>query len=156
MKVYVAGKWSDSESVSKIISELKSMGIEITFDWPTYKNEMNEDEKHVGDYEVVNDKQVEQALKCRSVLGNDADLDVQGVLNANVVIAVMNDPHYAYRGTFTEIGIALGSKKEIIIINENETAYCMTNCFYWHPTIQHVKSFESIRERLSDLKLWYE
>lgn len=155
MKVYVAGKWSDSKNVATVISELEKMGIEITFNWPKFKDKLSEEEKSVGEYENISDERVKRAKKCVKSLGRDADLDIQGVLDSNLVIAVMNDPHYAYRGTFTEIGAALGSKKEIYIINENDESDAMTNCFYWHPSIKHFRNFDSMRDGLHSLKLWY-
>lgn len=155
MKVYVAGKWSDSKNVAKIISELEMMGVEITFNWPEYKELMSNDEQSVGEYENISVERISMAKKCVASLGRDAVLDIQGVLNSDIVIAIMNDPNYAYRGTFTEIGAALGSKKQVYIINKNDDSNSMTNCFYWHPDINHFKNFDSLRETLNSLQLWY-
>ena len=38
MKIYVAGKWTDKERVSKIMRILEKHGHEITFDWTVSEN----------------------------------------------------------------------------------------------------------------------
>ena len=55
----------------------------------------------------------------------------------------MFDKDYAYRGTFTELGCAIGRNKTIIIVCPGkDDYYCQTNCFYHHPLINHVESVE--------------
>ena len=91
--------------------------------------------------------------------------DVQGVLNADTILVFMTDPKYPYRGTCTEIGVAMGSNKRIIIICDgicikrdigpsdktdqrmddsfeyNFSHFCMQNVFFWDHRIEHVASF---------------
>lgn len=72
----------------------------------------------------------------------------------------MNDEKYAYRGTFTELGCALGLEKPINIMCNgkvtyvNETSctfshYCMKNVFFWHKDIVHV---DNIQDAVIELK----
>ena len=93
MSIYLAGKWSDKEDISKKMTQLIDMGYEITHDWT--KNESISREP--------------------SELSKFAELDINGVLSADYMIVVMTDTKYAYRGTFTEIGCAIGSGKKILI-----------------------------------------
>jgi hypothetical protein len=113
-KVYIAGKYTDP-FISECMEIIKSKGHEITHDWV----------KKLG------------SLPCDAAIN-----DIIGVKRCDILIAIMDDPDYAYRGTFTEIGAALALEKRIIIVNPNDRSYCKENCFYEHPIIEHVKTFK--------------
>lgn len=113
MKVYVAGKWSNKDRLVQLMDRLRGLGIEITHDW-------TKNEKTTGSPEQ---------------LGNFAKLDTNGVKNADLMIAVLDDPSYPYRGTFTELGVALGCGTRIFIYCPDDEFYCVSNCFFHHPDI---------------------
>lgn len=73
--------------------------------------------------------------------------DVDGVMNADVFVAVFQDPNYAYRGTFTELGIALGSKKKIYILDliKEEDSKVKQNVFFYDEQITHVRSVDELK-----------
>ena len=158
MKIYVAGKWSDSENISKAIDTIEhNMNNEITFNWTKFKKEqLNDEQISIGNYDNFSDKQITLAKKSTKELGRDSVLDIKGVIEAELVIAIMNDPEYAYRGTFTEIGAALSTNKHIFVFNKNKSSKCMTNCFYWHPRIIHFSSWESLKNAIEHLSWWYD
>lgn len=116
-----------------------------------------------------------------SAQAQDAYLDIKEVLESDVLVAIMDDPEYAYRGTFSEIGCALGANKPIIIFcpgivtgvisnNEKDSSKadepskfdktqrvnyshkCMTNVFYHHPSIRHVKTWDKVFDCLTQLQ----
>lgn len=127
LKVYVAGKFNDSK-LPQYINEIRNMdNVILTYDWT----------QNLG---------INQSDAAKN--------DINGVLNADVLIAVMEDPNYEYRGTFTELGCALGLDKTVIIVSgvegvqdsSNITTKCSTNCFYWHPSILHVSNFEKAKK----------
>lgn len=63
----------------------------------------------------------------------EARADVNGVKNADALIVFMNDPNYAYRGTWTEVGIALGSAKSkwiYFVTDENFKKECKNVFFH--------------------------
>jgi len=118
MKFYIGGMWNDKPHIQQCIAALRSMGHILTHDWTTYEADPT------------------------NKLANCAVRDIDGVRQADVVIAIMNDSKYAYRGTFTELGCALALNKHIIIVCGHQDAYCRTNCFFHHPDIAHVDTFE--------------
>ncbi len=98
MRLYVAGKWSDKEAIRAFMTRLREAGHVITEDWT----------QHAGN-EPGKPKEP-------SLLRDDAEKDLAGIYSADAIIAVMSDPQYAYRGTFFELGLALGFSKHVIII----------------------------------------
>jgi nucleoside 2-deoxyribosyltransferase len=143
-KIYVAGMWSDREYLQTKMNELKTLGYQITSNWPSFENRL------------VNP---DDFSECSAQ-------DVQGVLDADTILVFMTDPKYPYRGTCTEIGVAIGSGKRIIIICDgictkrdagpsnksdqrmddsfeyNFSHYCMQNVFFWDLRIEHVSSYD--------------
>lgn len=134
MKIYLAGKWSDKINMRKMMMELEEIGHTITHNWTNN----------------------ETPTRSPQELAYFAKLDIDGVINADYVIAYMDDPKYAYRGTFTEIGCAIGCKKRIIIVspdydltNKDEQPYYSTNCFFHHTQIEHVNSWKLCKSMLA-------
>ena len=109
------------------MSYAKLMGHTITHDWTTN----------------------ETPSRTPEILGNFAKLDIDGVVNADCLIAIMDDPEYMYRGTFTEIGAAIAIGKKIYVYCPNDNAKCLTNCFIYHPAIIRV---DNVTVFLSELK----
>lgn len=89
MKIYLAGRFPMKAELKKLGEELEKSGIEITMDW------WNFEQKNA--LERSSDESAEVGFK-----------ELMGVINADAVVAIVDDPSYAYRGTLTEIGIAMG------------------------------------------------
>jgi nucleoside 2-deoxyribosyltransferase len=117
--IYVAGKWTDKDTIKKYMLELESMGHTITHDWTTFE------------FETKNTKP------------QMAFADIEGVKKADMVVILMTDPEYAYRGSFTELGAALALNKKIYLVSdaENARANYKTNVFFHHPLINHIESW---------------
>ena len=149
MSVYVAGKWGDSEKISKKIRELEKLGISITLNWTKCKEEnCNKEQQLIADDTLYNepfDNKELNPVKHRKELQRDAEEEINAVRDANYIIAIMDDPEYTYRGTFTEVGASLGLNKTVFIYNPNEQSRCMTNCFYWHKNCRHYKDWEELK-----------
>lgn len=130
--IYIAGKWSQKEEIRKIMSEITSLGYKITHDW-TYNETLTNSSKEMEKY---------------------AELDINGVKNADIVLAIMTDVEYAYRGTFTELGCAIGLNKDIFIYcpqhNSEDKSYCKTNCFYHHSSISHFSNWNDVIDNLKN------
>ena len=133
-KVYIAGKWSEKEKLQEKMKDLKDLGFEITHDWTTFEADPN------------------------NSLQSMANHDVDGVINADMYIGIFDDEKYPYRGTFTELGVALATKKrrpeyKIYAVCpsyfEDKKAYCLTNCFFSASGIEYVASWEEMLRRLS-------
>lgn len=136
--IYLAGGWKFRHNIKKVIPKFEEAGIKVISTWIKRENGVN----------------------TPKMLANDALLDIEEVLEADITVAIMDDDSYAYRGTFTEIGCALGQGKRVIIvcpgtatkigdIEYEYSHYCMTNVFYWHPLVTQVKTVEEAIEKLT-------
>lgn len=143
-KIYVAGSWAQRAYLQVKMNELRKLNYVVTSDWPTFETKLD----NPDDY-----------AEC-------SRLDIDGVVNADTVLAFMTDSIYPYRGTYTEIGCAIGSGRRIILIcdgictkkNRNDqkksdermsdnfeftfSHTCMNNVFFWDPRIEHVATFD--------------
>jgi nucleoside 2-deoxyribosyltransferase len=126
MKIYVAGKWDNKNQILQKMIELEKMGHNITHKWPTVEV-------------VQGERDAEMALH-----------DVNGVKESELLLVLMDDAEYVYRGTFTEIGVALGLNIKTWIVCPHENAYCKTNIFFHHPNIVHFQSWDDAVNSLDD------
>lgn len=123
--VYLAGKFRDPR-IPLYVEELRKIpGISVTHDWTLEK-----------------DKPQREA----------AIFDMDGVVQCDIFVAVMDDLKYDYRGTFTELGGALALGKPILLVKGCDEQYARTNCFFLHPSIFHVTSFDAVLRILSHPK----
>lgn len=130
VKIYLAGRFANKDKFRELGNKLELKGHEITCKWwdieQTYAPNRSLDEsKDVGRNEL------------------------NGVINADIIIVIVDDANYPYRGTLTEVGIAMGylvaNNKEInkhiyIICNENLTN---KNCGFLcvpHITLANIMS----------------
>ncbi len=138
LKAYVAGAYTDQDTVQAVQAALSSNGFHITKDWTTKGGNLNH-------------KQIMFEDQSQTVLANDAAEDVKGVENAEFVVFVFNNPHYPYRGTCTELGMALAYKKRIFVLHMSppeEKSY-LQNPFLWLPQIAHVHSLDELLLKLT-------
>lgn len=76
-----------------------------------------------------------------------------GVQNADVVIALMDDPKYPYRGTLFELGVALGLNKRVFVVTpylkfDPENVFFHEVCFYYLKGITHVEAVAEALDRM--------
>ncbi|VBB17545.1 hypothetical protein YASMINEVIRUS_7 [Yasminevirus sp. GU-2018] len=131
-KIYVAGAWIHRADAQQKMVKLRELGFFITSNWVTRENGVN----NPSDYR-----------EC-------AKLDFDEIDDADTVFAIMTDDQYPFRGAFTEIGYGIGRNKRIIIlsdgtctkqqdnVNVDFSHACMKNVFFFHNSIEHVKTFE--------------
>lgn len=138
ISIYTASGWPFRAEISKINAKLNATpGLRVISTWIE-----NED----GD-------------SSPKTMGVDAQRDTDQVSQCDVLLAIMDDAQYAYRGTNVEIGYALGTRKRVIIVcpalghetrvSDTEYKYpfaCMTNVFFWHPQITRVRSLQEAIE----------
>lgn len=141
MKIYLAGKWSEKHVAREKMNDLEKLGHTITHDWTSYESDPD------------------------NSLQDMADHDVNGVMSADAYIGTFDDPKYAYRGTFTELGVALTTKRlrpsfkiyavcpKLFTYNNGkddnkddgtDKPYYSTNCFFHASGIEYVKSWENL------------
>jgi hypothetical protein len=140
-KAYVAGKFMDFEKIRVVMTELKNEGIEITHDWT--QNEAATENRH---YDICSGEDTKR-------MGMFGRYDVEGVKSADVLVVIMDQCEYPYRGTWTEVGVALGSDIPIILYcpqpgyqNKNKN-----NVFFWDAQITHVKTKRELMYRLQKM-----
>lgn len=105
------------------MNQLEEIGCKITYDWTT-------------------DEAFELDVSLNALMG------VNGVLAADLVVLLFEDSNYAYRGTFTELGVAIGSGKKIYAICSDPKAKCRENVFFHHKNINHANDFELFLQEL--------
>lgn len=141
-KIYVAGAFKHKEKIQKIMNDLITLGFTITHNWTSY--------------ELTYTDQHERNKNC-------ALKDVKGVVEADLLLVILDDDNYPYRGTSSEIGAALSKKilagddsiKIWIVANQspnvdkNKLPYCMTSCFMHTADLY----FTNISDVIDKLKL---
>lgn len=137
MKLYVAGKWGDREEIDRLMDQLETRGHQITHRWTRF-------EQHDQGSQTL----VDNLPYSVDHLSHAAVFDIRGVQEAEMVLVFMTDPKYAYRGSFTEIGCALGLNKQVFVVCPDENAYCRTNCFFHHPNITCFADVETALAQL--------
>jgi nucleoside 2-deoxyribosyltransferase len=133
--IFVSGSFNQREYLKEKMMQLEEMGFNVTSLWPN--RSVNSD--NPDNYRIAAEKAFDE------------------INQADTLLVFMNDYdiNYGYRGTFTEIGYGIGAGKRIILICDgrytDETKfshYCMSNIFFWHPTIEHVSTYENAVELL--------
>jgi len=121
---YLAGGYHRKQQLEQNICDLENLGYKCTWDW-------TQTEEHSQDYDVM---------------AHYAALDLDGVCCADFVVAVIDDKDYSYRGTFTEIGCALGQKKPVYLYcpHNPKEVYARSNVFYCHPGINHYDDWKTL------------
>jgi len=126
--VYVAGKWSNKPDINKRQADVRAKGYRITHDWTKFED--------------GNDRSNEY-------LGTCAEFDINGVKNADLVVVIMDDEKYPYKGTWTEIGCGLGLEKKVLVYCPDPSrTYAAQNCFFHHPLVKHFATWEDLLAEL--------
>lgn len=121
---YLAGKFHDKLKLNTIIQRITNeCNLVCTFNWTI----IDDEKTHILD--IVTH-------------------EITGVQTADVLIVIMDDPEYDYRGTYCEVGCALGLDKPILLFNPCDLSYATTNIFYFHPNIKHFNNLDDIIQEL--------
>jgi hypothetical protein len=130
---YLAGSFFKKELLGNYIDELEKLGHKCSWNWT----------------------KVEQGERIPELMATYSKNDLKGVKNADIVVAIINDKDYAYRGTFCELGYALACGKRVYVICEEDQEYkdySFNGCvFAWHPDIIRVKTWNDFLKILSKL-----
>ena len=130
-RFYLAGCYKDRETLVPCIDSLSAIGYECTFNWAACEPPSKD-----------NDTMIDFASK-----------SIEGVVSADVLVAVLNDKDYAYHDTFTEIGCALGLGIPVIVYcpYPHDQVYVQTNCFFRHPAIRHVSAWDEATQAIEEI-----
>ncbi|MHA1170206.1 MAG: hypothetical protein ACTSRU_20455 [Candidatus Hodarchaeales archaeon] len=116
MKFYIAGKFEEKEEIRKRMDIIESFGHKITHDWTHEKK----------DYDSK----------------RSAKLAVKGVLDCDFLV-IIAEKELQYRGTYTELGLAIGSGKIVFIIGNSldENIFVNHHLVNKHHTWGHFLDF---------------
>lgn len=131
MRLYTAGKWGDKDRIRQIAKTMEGRGHVITHCW----------------FDVEDGECSAEEMRMY------ADQDVKGVMTADAVLVVMDDPKYAYRGSFTEIGVALGSGTPVHLFNPHGAdSAATTNVFYSASGITHYDNLGTMLDKFGPVR----
>jgi nucleoside 2-deoxyribosyltransferase len=116
MNVYVAGAYCDKPTVQQVQAALTALGCRVTHDWTS--------------------RDATTALE-------DALADEGGVNRAEIVVIVFSVAEHAYRGTFTEMGMALALGKMVVALRLVDGDY-KHNPFLHLPQVRTVHSLDEL------------
>lgn len=117
MKFYIATRLERAARAELLALHLTLAGHEITYPW--------------WQHGAVGREGSERLIQV-------SILETQGVLTADAVIALLPGG----RGTHAELGIALGAGKPVIVWDETNEAFQLTDAtcaFYWHPLVHQLR-----------------
>ena len=116
---YMIGKFATKDEIAKRIKRVEELGLKVTHNWTLKEN-----------WTCPKSQQVEQDLK--------------GVVDADIIIANINNPNYHYRGSFSEIGAAIATGKTVYLVTDNCEKGSVTHCFLSHRNIVKFTTFEGL------------
>jgi nucleoside 2-deoxyribosyltransferase len=126
-KLYVAGCFARAEDINLYIRMLKHSGYEITHDWT--KVEISEDYK---------EKRATYAI-----------FDVEGVRDADTLVIIITEKDYPYMGTSTELGVALGLNKRVVIYDMcPDSRFMKEHLFIHHPNVKIVTTWRELLQQI--------
>lgn len=139
MRIYVAGSWPNRDYIKQSFITPLSKTYEITHDWTIVETG--------------------ETVRTRSWQRRMAEMDLRGVSEADVVVAIMNEQQslvHGYRGTFCEIGAAIGQRKPVLVfcplaLTDGEGVIAQglgENVFLFHPGVEIVGNRSAVFERL--------
>ena len=132
LNLYLAGKFADKERMETLANRLEvELGADITFRWWSYPQKPVDERTH----------QESQML---------GTLETEGILKADLVIALMDDPEYLYRGTSTELGICIGSRTPAFVLQSTTKAHWSRNPFN-HLATAYFTDLEKLIQQVKDL-----
>lgn len=138
--IYVAGAFADAATMKGRMTDVKKYGHTITHDWTS------------EDPAVLAAMRNEDGTYKQEYLKQCGINDMNGVKNAEIVIACLDLPTYEYRGTWTEVGAAIALNKRIMVYMpnkaENKNAQ---NVFLYMDNITIYDDWNALLEKLNQL-----
>ena len=122
-KFYLIGKFSTKDKIRELIKEVENIGFHVTHNWTLEEN-----------FTCPKSEQVEN--------------DINGVIAADFVIAIIDNKKYHYRGSFSEIGCALGLDKQVYLVTNNLEEGSAQHCFLFHKNIIRFQTWKGLTKFL--------
>lgn len=110
MKVYLASGLENAPRVRQLRDALAHAGISLSYDWTTHGSVQDQGPARIAEV---------------------AALEMRGVFDADLVCALLPGG----RGTHTELGMAIGAGKPVLIFGERRGVDGNECCFYYAPNV---------------------
>lgn len=121
-KLYVSGKWDDRGAVAELQRQAVAAGHTIVRDW-------------------VADTAVDEVVD----LGAQLRICIQAVQDCDVLVVILTDPAYPYRGTITEATAALVlGKRVLLLLAVPSDCYAMESMAFHDATITTVATVADV------------
>lgn len=136
-RIYVSSAWDDAPDVRRLYTRLRAHGWIITRPWADVSSEID----------------AREAADVGACAAREAHEVEKAVQSADVVLAWVRNPDYAYRGLTFELGVALGMtpKRRILLVTSvDKGSPTMENMALWHPQILRVATMEEAVTLLRD------
>ena len=140
--VYVSGKFSDALKIRAFMFRLlhkAGPAYDIPLDWTLHYDMYRNRTEHKNETSM-------RAYKLQCAIE-----DSEGVIGSDVLIALLDDDEYSYHGTWTEIGIACGLRKHVILIIPPECSKPKENVFTYLPCVTVVETEDDAIDKLMTL-----
>jgi len=119
-KIYVSGKFANRTVIRDAMKTLQNRNHSITHDWTQHSSAPN---------------------KTLEELRSDALADMHGIEEADIVIVIIDDPYYPYKGTMFEAGYACGLQKAVYIVTQyQDLVETLLGKVCFVHVIKHVKT----------------
>ncbi len=127
-RIYVAGKWSEKDAARNVMARVRAAGHSITEDWTQHA----------------------EGVKTSGQLANDATHDLAGIKASDALLVLLTDASYPYRGTFWEMGFAIGCEKRVIVVANPDPNAAFRKVAFFH--LPEVEVFATVDEAIAALK----
>ncbi len=124
IKVFVATGYHQKADAALLMGELRARNLTISCDWT-----------------VASTLSIE-AMAAR---------DVEAVRTSDVLVALMTVADYEYKGTFTEIGMAIGAGVPVVVVSPFMHAYeatCAENVYFHCDRLRRYLTVQAFLEAL--------
>lgn len=129
IKLFVAGAFKHRKTIhDKYVVLLRELGFQITFDWT-----------------------VDRGRQLPGISYNEmmARLDTMGVNAADLMVVIMDDTEYNYRGTWVEIGMAIARNMPVLVYFKDEIG---DKIYLEHPRVRIFREFDALLKLLLRVK----
>ena len=122
MKIYVASNFSLIAKVKKVVKALESEGHTITEKWFERPYQVDGKKILTTDLKKIYDDLPQNVFYSKPEVKLSYEVDVKGIIDADVFVFVADDIPRKYNGASVELGIALANDKLCLSIGMLETS----------------------------------
>ncbi len=138
MKIYLAARYTRRLELCGVRDVLTVLGHEITSRWLDGSHQLDNAGRPLGDTgELLFEAGSPEVDHFRHKFATD---DLEDVLAAETLIAFTEEPRSGNSrgGRHVELGVALGARKQVVIVGPRENVFCWLPQVTWYPDWPHL------------------